>query len=86
MPTGSLLGFFVGEGEMNFYHVFPLDSGDIYIYVSLSVSASLTAYAIHPQQLDGNKLILQQIFSTKWHCAPLRFVFQTYESVEVLLI
>jgi hypothetical protein len=40
----------------------PLDSGDIYIYVSLSVSASLTAYAIHPQQLGGIKLILQQIF------------------------
>jgi hypothetical protein len=63
----------VSISERWLHHAFPLDSGDIYIYVSLSVSASLTAYAIHPQQLGGIKLILQQIFSTKWHCAPFRF-------------
>ena len=51
----------------------------IYIYVSLSVSASLTAYAIHPQPLDGIKLILQEIFSAKWHCAPSSFVFPLFQ-------
>ena len=32
----------------------------------MSVCASLTAYAIPPQQLDGIESILQEIFSTKW--------------------
>jgi hypothetical protein len=38
-------------------------------------SGPLIAYAIHPQQLDGIKLILQEIASTKWHCALFSLVF-----------
>ena len=47
--------------------------------VSLSVSASLTVYAIHPQQLDGIELILKEIFGAKWHCAPSSFVFPFFQ-------
>ena len=45
----------------------PLAGGIYIVYVRLSLSTFLTAYAIPPQQLDGIESILQEFFSTKWH-------------------
>jgi hypothetical protein len=72
--TGSCFGLFCVGGN---------EQGSRFFFLQHTFNFPRTrvsdAYAIHPQQLDGIKLILQEIVSIKWHCALFSFVFPFFQ-------